>query len=55
VTNKLTDIRWIWTELDDLAVLLRTYGIEELASLLDAIHESLRLFHDDRNPQKAMD
>jgi hypothetical protein len=43
MTNKLTDIEWIWIQLDDIAVLLRTHGIEELANQLDAIRENLRL------------
>jgi hypothetical protein len=42
MTNKLTDIQWICTELDDVAVLLRTHGIQELANQLDAIREDLR-------------
>jgi len=49
MTNKLTDIEWIWIQLDDIAVLLRTHGIEELANQLDAIRKNLRLPHNARN------
>ena len=35
MTNKLTDIEWISIQLDDIAVLLRTHGIEALANQLD--------------------
>jgi hypothetical protein len=49
MTNKLTDIEWIWIQLDDIAVLLRTHGIEELANQLDAIRENLRLPYNHRN------
>jgi hypothetical protein len=52
MTNKLIDVQWICTELDDIAVLLRTHGIEELANQLDAIRENLRLSHRDRKPKK---
>jgi hypothetical protein len=51
MTNKLTDLRWICTELDDVALLLRAHGIEELANQLDAIRENLRLSRD-RKPKK---
>jgi hypothetical protein len=51
MTNKLADLRWICTELDDIALLLRTHGIEELANQLDAIRENLRLSRD-RKPKK---
>src|SRR6516164_7250923 len=49
MTNKLTDIEWISIQLDDIAVLLRTHGIDALANQLDAIRENLRLPHNDRN------
>jgi len=52
MTNKLTDIEWIWIQLDDIAVLLRTHGIEEVANQLDAIRENLRLPHNDRNQKQ---
>jgi hypothetical protein len=51
MTNTLTDLRWICTELDDIALLLRTHGIEELANQLDATRENLRLSRD-RKPKK---
>ena len=52
MTNKLTDLRWICTELDDIALLLRTHGIVELAKQLDAIRENLRSSHHYRSPKK---
>jgi hypothetical protein len=56
MTKKLAeDIQWIWTELEDLAVLLRAHGIEELANQLDAIRESLWLSYDDCDPKKEID
>ena len=52
MSNKLTDLRWICTELDDIALLLRTHGIVELANQLDAIRENLRSSHHNRSPKK---
>jgi hypothetical protein len=52
MTNKLTDIQWSRIQLDDVAVLLRIHGMEELANHLDAICEDLRLFYDGRSHNK---
>jgi hypothetical protein len=53
MNNKLADIQWIRTELDDLVVLLRVHGIEELAKRLDGIHEDLQLLYDDCSQKRT--
>jgi hypothetical protein len=38
----IEDIRWVASEVDDLAVLLRVHGIGTLADKLDAVRKALR-------------
>jgi hypothetical protein len=52
MTNKAADIEWIWMELDDIAVLLRTHGIETLANQIDAIRKNLRFSANDHPKKK---
>jgi hypothetical protein len=52
MSNKSTDIQWSRIQLDDVAVLLRTHGMEKLANHLDAIREDLQLSYDGRSHNK---
>jgi len=38
---KLADLQWIAGQVDDLAVLLRVHGMEELAGQFEAARDSL--------------
>jgi hypothetical protein len=51
MTNATSDLQWIALELDDLAVFLRTHGLEEPANQLDAVREALKQPHYTLSPE----
>jgi hypothetical protein len=46
--NIAEDIKWIITELDDLAILLGAHGFENLASTLSKTQKTLQVINDSR-------